>query len=237
MSRISLVCAFALTSLFSMAAFASGAVPAKVIKSKEGRAIIKVPSDVLLDKGLYRLVPARSGGGSIGSDSRDNLLGGSIDVQMLTVKTEVDGNSVDDTSKQNFRMDFFYGWNFGYFEAGPRIEYNFVTTQAGSADPVDTSTILFGGLFDLNFMPNTTDSDMVLGLRLAFGFGSADSSAVDEATSVMDITPGLILKWFGLSDSVAVTGLVGYKLRTDSVAETKTTTSGLLIKLGIQTYF
>ena len=225
----------------------------RVMKSKKGKALIQHSNKVKLPRGKrYDLTepggsaPAEISEAVVSEDEsptestetvetvtaeneRDHLIGASLNVGLFTQSTE---GTAGETELKNFDLSLSYGWNFGYVELAPLVEYNFTTSGT-----FDTSTILGGVFVDVNFIKNESENNVVIGLRLLGGFGIQDTSAQTAANSVIRIQPSLVLKWFSFSSSFAVLIQAGYRMDSTSASGTSVSTQGIVSQIGIQTYF
>jgi hypothetical protein len=212
---------------------ASEQVTIKVLKvGRNGRAMIAFPKGRSPEPGkLYSLGPhvKEPLEEPLPTDSRGRLIGLSMDFAMLKSKT------TDPASQTNFRdfiLSALYGWNTGRIEFGPFLEYSFNTQ-----DSFDSKRLIGGAFLDFNFASNTSEANFIPALRLAVGAGIEDNSLQAKSSSVVSAAPAFVFKWFGLSTNLAVIGLVGYDYKMVKLDESTTTISGIVGRLGIQTYF
>lgn len=214
----------------SLASVQAHADYAKVIKVKGQQAIVQFPPGTPPVVG--EMVPVgdsaqTEGGSHSGRGSRAHLLAvaGSI---FFT------NNSATSNSTTGFRLQGRYGWNQEVFEFGPLAELDYSSTTGQSS-----RTLLGGGFFDFNFVPNKPGIPTIYGVGATADVGqvSTTTGSTDVSSSQFDLFVGGNVKWFGLSENVALRGDAGFSMSRTSVNGTATTNSGLLIQGGLAFYF
>lgn len=216
--------------------------PVKISKTLEGKAIIRYRKHFKPKPGEIYILSKRSarsqgggeamgggGGMMIAEERRDRLLGIKFDLSSIAEKQDGADEAVN---SQILNIDFKYGWNSQSVEYGPVIGYSFTTI-----DKIDIKTLLLGGFFDFNFSPNTAEATSLWAFRATLGLGQDDNSAQPKEASINQLTAGLVYKWFGLSTNFAFDFDVSYMMRNRSLDSQKSTQSGIIAKLGLQTYF
>lgn len=203
---------------------------AKVIKVKGQQAIVQFPPGTPPVVG--EMIPVggsavNEGGGTSGRGSRAHLLAVSGQISFTN-------NSATSNSTTGFTVQGRYGWNQEIFEFGPLAQIGYTSTTGKS-----TRTLLGGGFFDFNFIPNKPGVQTVYGVGATADFGqfSETTGSVETSTSLLEIFAGGNIKWFGLSENVALRGDAGFQLARSSVNGANTTNSGLLIMAGLAFYF
>lgn len=214
--------------------------PVKISKTLEGKAIIRYRKNFKPKPGEIYILTKRSarsqgggepmgGGSAIAEERRDRLLGIKFDLASISEKAEGADKAVN---SQILNVDFKYGWNSQSVEYGPVISYSFTTVEK-----IDIKTLLLGGFFDFNFSPNTAETTSLWAFRATLALGQDDNSAQPKEASVDQLTAGLVFKWFGLSTNFAFDFDMSYVMRNRSLDSAKTTQSGIVAQLGLQTYF
>lgn len=211
----------------------SADVPVKISKTRTGKAIIHYDPAFNPKPGEYFVLTKK--GVNAGSapdpkkfaDSRNRILGIRFDLSFLNDKVE------DESSSRNvLDTELKYGWNEEKYEFGPTLGYRFTRWQE-----VDEKSLLVGGFFDYNFTPNSSDVEGLFGLRVTAAIGQLDHSAQEKAADLNRFTAGVVYKWFGLSSNFAFDIDLSYMMQTMKLETAKTETTGLVGKLGLQTYF
>lgn len=224
--------AFLLVLTVSGSAFAQSA---KVIKVKGQQAIVQFPSGTKPQVGQIIDV---GDGGDEGEDGGDVGVGNKSRARLLGVSGEISflNNSATSKSTTTISITPKYGWNTGVMEFGPQG-----TIALTSSDGASSRTLSAGGFFDFNFVPNDIGQTLIYGVGGEAEIGQASTSVgsgPDATSTVIHLFAGGNVKWFGLADSWALRGDVGYDYtRTSPSTGSASTESGILVKAGIATYF
>ena len=224
-----------LSSLLVMASMSVGSLAhaasqAKVIKVKGQQAIVQFPPGVPPVVGEMLPVGGSAeveGGGTSGRGSRAHLLA-------VAGQISFSNNSATSNSTTGFSVQGRYGWNQEIFEFGPLAQISYSSTTGES-----NRTLVAGGFFDFNLIPNKPGTQIVYGVGATADLGqrSRTLASVDTTYSIFDMFAGGNVKWFGLSENVAIRGDAGFSLARTSINGTNTTDSGLLILGGLSFYF
>jgi hypothetical protein len=176
---------------------------------------IKVGDDIHLD----------DASGSAGS--RDYLLAASTSLSFKN-------NSSTGKSNNHFDISGRFGWNLIEMEMGPLAALTY-----DSGDLSSTTSVLVGGFFDYNLVPNKPGVQMVYGVGGEASIGQASNSASSISTSIFDFFVGGFIKYWTLKNSVALRGDAGfdYYRTAQSNSSTATSISGIVIKGGLAVYF
>lgn len=156
---------------------------------------------------------------------RDHLIGLDLSLKSLNVESD-SGNA----SKTIFSVNARYGWNFGNFEVGPKIQFD-STDDAGAK----SSLLVAGGFGDFNMLPNAEGEAFTYGVGAQGAFGTRTASSIDY--NVMDLKLGPFAKWFPYGGSFAIRGDLLYGYQTQSSSDFDITESGLIFTAGITNYF
>lgn len=203
---------------------------AKVIKVKGQQAIVQFPNGVTPVVG--EMLPV--GGEAVSESGQRGSRASRKRLVAVVGSIGFFNNSVTSNSRTTFDFQGRYGWNLEILEFGPLAQINY------SSETVFSSrTILGGGFFDFNFKANKPGVELVYGVG---GYGDAGQysqtlAAQDSSYAQYDLFVGGDLKWFGLSDNVALRGDAGFNLQKTSPNGQGTTLSGLLLKAAIAFYF
>ncbi len=203
---------------------------AKVIKVKGQQAIVQFPNGVAPVVG--EMIPVGSetvneAGEKRSRASRKHLLA-------VVASIGFSNNSVTSNSKTTLGAQGRYGWNLETLEFGPLVDMSY-TSESGTS----FRTILGGGFFDFNFVPNKPGTEFIYGVGAYGDLGqySQTIAAVDTSYSQYDLFAGGNVKWFGLSDNVALRSDAGFNFQRTSPGGQATTVSGLLLKAAVSFYF
>ncbi|HVK59932.1 MAG TPA: hypothetical protein VM432_00220 [Bdellovibrionales bacterium] len=193
---------FLLLCLMGLPAFAAG--QARVIKTKGYQAIVQFPEGEKPQVGQVIDLNADDGpgdaGGPIGTGARAHSL--QVQGELGILSRAKSGNGADENETvTRISVSGRYGWNFVDFEAGPLGSF--------SMESAETNTTVFavGGFFDWNLVPNRPGTVFVYGAGGYGTFGQESTSGSGSSSSSftrMEFFGGGNMKWFGLSDSVAV---------------------------------
>lgn len=208
---------------------------AKVIKVKGQQAIVQFPPGTppVVGEMLNVGGSAQSEeGGSTGRGSRAHSLAVSGNISFASVKTD---KPVETSSNvTSFEIAGAYGWNQEIFEFGPLVSIGYSSTTGRTG-----RTLLAGGFFDFNLIPNRPGTPVVYGVGATASFGqdSQTIANVDTTTSLLNFFAGGNVKWFGLSENVAIRGDAGLNYSRNSGNNSTTTEMALQIKAGLAFYF
>lgn len=216
---------------------------AKVIKVKGLQAIVQFPKGSEPEPGQI----IDLGGGGDGGDGhetsadfggsgriagstgpRHHLLGVSGVFGALNTSISGGGSSTNTTL---FNVEGRYGWNAGEMEYGPLAAIAY-TSAAGSS----VTALSGGGFFDYNFVPNTVVNEFVYGIGGEASFGRSTPSTGTSST-VMGFDAGGFGKWFILGTPTALRTDLVFRYSQTTTGSLTSTTSGVLAKIGLSTYF
>ena len=233
----------AIVSLVTLASFLASPVTAMAQDNPEGQImkVIKVKKNtavvVFSKKGaplkvgqVGRLMPKKiEGQDEIEGVSRDRFIG--MDASLSMLQTKADG-AAEAAKVDTVDASVTYGWNKERFEYGALLGYRFEKYAAS-----DVRTIELGGILDFNLAPNVIENDMIFGGRLVATIGDEDNSSQSAGARAIRIEPGAFVKWFGLSTNLAATATLSYRMKSVSYESSKSTTSGIVGRIGLQAYF
>jgi hypothetical protein len=223
-----------LSSLLVLASMSVGSLAqaqqAKVIKVKGQQAIVQFPNGVAPVIG--EMIPV--GGEAVSERGEKSSRASREHLLAIIGSIYFFNNSATSNSTTGFSAQGRYGWNLETFEFGPLGEIDYSSTT-GQSD----RTLLGGGFFDFNFVPNKPGNEMIYGVGATADIGQVSSTkaSIESTTSQFDLFAGGNLKWFGLSDNVALRGDAGFSMTRTTFNGQNTTISGLLIKGGLAFYF
>lgn len=198
---------------------------AKVLKVKGRNAVVAFPEGHEPEVG--DTISLKKGGERTGTGSRDYTLGLSGSLAMIS-----DSRTSKNTT--TLAVDGRFGWNMAQYEAGPIGEFRYST-----ADDRSSRTLGLGGFFDFNFIPNVAGEELVYGAGVegTYGQSTVTTASVENSSTEMAFFGGLFAKWFGLGN-FGVRGDAGYEyVRANTQSGTTVTSSGFLVKAGLQVYF
>lgn len=122
----------------------------------------------------------------------------------LTLGAQLDFLRADTTQRNRFSLQVRYGWNFSTLEVGTFAEATSLDEGAGA-----TTTILGGGYFDYNLIPNRDPKKMISGVFFLGGIGSttypSGSSAGGSVSTLLTNLGGFVSYFIG-SSSTALRG-------------------------------
>jgi hypothetical protein len=214
----------------------ANAQQAKVIKVKGQQAIVQFPPGTppLVGEMLPVGGSAQTEDGAPrGRGSRGHLLGLSGNVSFKSSKTET-GSTSTSSNTTSFGVDGRYGWNEEIFEFGPLATLSYSSTTGQSS-----RTLGAGGFFDFNLVPNRPGTPIVYGVGATASFGQATQTIANQDTtfSLIDVFAGGNIKWFGLSENVAIRGDAGLDYLRTSGNNSTTTDTAFQIRAGLAFYF
>jgi hypothetical protein len=203
---------------------------AKVIKVKGQQAIVQFPNGVPPVVG--EMIPV--GGSEVQTETGAKPRGSRAHVLAVAGQIYFTNNSATSNSTTGFKLRGSYGWNQEIFEFGPLAELDYASTTGQSS-----RTLLGGGFFDFNFVPNKPGVETVYGVGATADAGqqTTTTGSTDLTSSEFDLFAGANAKWFGLSDNVALRADAGFQMVRTSVNGQATTNSGLQILAGLSFYF
>ncbi|MES2856842.1 MAG: hypothetical protein V4692_13300 [Bdellovibrionota bacterium] len=224
-----------LACFLSLPAFAQ---QARVIKTKGYQAIVQFPEGEKPRVGQMINIAEDDGvvsepGRAIGTGKRAHLLALQGELSMLSVSTSGGATSTSDT-RTTISVTGRYGWNFENWEAGPLGTFT-MTTGSDYSNRV----MSVGGFFDWNLVPNRAGTVFVYGAggSLEVGQTSQTIGSTQTDTSLLSGFGGGQMKWFGLSENVAIRADAGLLYSQSSVGSSKTTNMGFKGLAGISFYF
>ncbi len=121
----------------------------------------------------------------------------------LTLGGQLDFLRSDSTQQNRFSLQARYGWNFSTLEVGVFTEATSLDVGAG-----DTTTILGGGYFDYNLIPNRDPKKMIYGAFALLGIGSTSypSSTAGGSVSTLQSNFGGFVSYFVGASTTALRG-------------------------------
>ena len=209
----------------------SNASQATVIKVKGRQAIVQFPADYVPAAGdKVEVAPAEGMNTPIdpSSGSRAHTIGVSANISLISNSSS--GNSGSSSSSTNINVTGLYGWNFEIIEVGPTLGLSYKSSNGASA-----TSFQGGGFIDYNLLPNKAGVKFVAGVGAQAYVGSSSPSS-GSSTSLLGIAGGGQFKWFCFGHQTALRGdlLADYERQGSTITTTQT---GVVMKLGIQTYF
>lgn len=124
----------------------------------------------------------------------------------LTLGGQFDFLRSDSTQRNRFSLQGRYGWNFSTLEVGTFVEASSLDDGAGA-----TTTILGGGYFDYNIIPNRDPKKMIYGAFALLGIGSTSypsGSTAGGSVSTLQTNFGGFISYFVGTTSTALRGEV-----------------------------
>lgn len=121
----------------------------------------------------------------------------------LTLGGQLDFLRSDLSQRNRFSFQGRYGWNFSTLEVGTFAEMTSQDDGAGA-----TTTILGGGYFDYNFIPNRDPKKMIYGPFALLGIGSTSypSSTAGGSVSTLQMNFGGFMSYFVGNSATALRG-------------------------------
>ena len=121
----------------------------------------------------------------------------------LTIGGQLDFLRSDSTQQNRFSLQARYGWNFSTLEVGVFTEATSLDVGAGA-----TTTILGGGYFDYNLIPNRDPKKMIYGAFALLGIGSTSypSSTAGGSVSTLQSNFGGFVSYFVGASTTALRG-------------------------------
>ena len=121
----------------------------------------------------------------------------------LTLGGQLDFLRSDSTQQNRFSLQARYGWNFSTLEVGVFTEATSLDVGAGA-----TTTILGGGYFDYNLIPNRDPKKMIYGAFALLGIGSTSypSSTAGGSVSTLQSNFGGFVSYFVGASTTALRG-------------------------------
>lgn len=141
----------------------------------------------------------------------------------LTLGTKLDFLKSDTTQSSNYSLQARYGWNFSSLEIGAVLDVTGSDAGAGA-----TTTVLAGGYFDYNVIPNRDPKKVIWGPFVLAGFGSTsypDTGTGGSSTS-LNANLGAFLSYFIGDTSTALRGEAYGTYQQVNTTATKTTLVG-----------
>lgn len=157
-----------------------------------------------------------------GMSAREYTMGLSGNLSFLTT---------NGTQTTNFLIDTFFGWNRDSWEAGPKARIENRSTSGATV-----SFLAVGGYGDYNFKQGSDyNFGMTAGLLLGNASGAISTGGVTFTGSSQfnQIELGGVFKWFALRSASTA---FRFELVYQSTS-TNTSTTGLVVRYGLQTYF
>jgi hypothetical protein len=200
----------------------------KVKKVKGKNAIVE--STLQLEEGqTYELVPD-----SLSQNvdyaatvlkSRSNSL--SFGTQLAYLKS-------DTTETTSLALQTRYGWNFSNLELGVLADLTSVDNGNGA-----TTSILAGGYFDYNLVPNRDPKKVIYGPFVLAGFGttSVPSSNLTGSTTKVEANAGGFLSYFIADSTTALRSEVFFDYQQTNTSALSTSITGVGGRILLSFYF
>jgi hypothetical protein len=196
----------------------------KVRKVKGNQAIVQFTQAAPLVPGAVYELSSSSEFDEVHT-GRDHLLGLDFNFGSSTVDSGT-GNG----QQTSVSLVGRYGWNFGNFEVGPKVQFSSLTSFGST-----TSTLLIGAFGDYNLIPNAEGETFLYGLGAQFAGGQIDDAGAKR--TLMDGKLGPFLKWFPYGGSFAFRADALYAYQKQSSSGFDVTISGFQMTAGIANYF
>ena len=122
----------------------------------------------------------------------------------LTFGTQLDILRSDTYQSNSYTLQTRYGWNFSSFELGAFLNASSTDLGAGA-----TTTVLVGGYYDHNLVPNRDPAKMIYGVLSLLGAGSTSypsTSASGGSSTTLMANVGGFVSYFMDNNSMALRG-------------------------------
>lgn len=126
--------------------------------------------------------------------------------------------------------DGFFGWNMGNWEAGPKLRFSNVSGGGSSSNQ-----IAVGGYGDFNLVPNYVGQSFVYGFTAGLLLGSESTGGLSGSLTEFEL--GGQGRWYFSPTSTSAMRFEVVYLYDRSSLGTGNTVSGLVTRVGFQTYF
>lgn len=221
------------TIMFLCASFVE-AQQLNVIQVKGNRAIVEVQTGEKLKVGESYAVGKVDGEVSLdpvaaGKGSRNYLVG--LDFALSNTKADTAGAQ----SQLDIDATLKFGWNKKQYEYGPLASLDY--SKYGGDKP--TVAWGLGGFGTYNFQPNIIGTDLIFSGDAEFTFGQRTQTVVTQEvkTTLVGLTVGPFVKWYGISDDHCIRGGLVFAWDKASAGGNSVTTTGVNAVIGISTYF
>ncbi len=209
-----------------------------VQKIKGNKAIVEFSGGILSQGRTYNIDggSSRSSGGGGASGTRDHIIGGSFGFRSGTDTTSINtGTTSASISSGSSDMNLLarFGWNLGHYEAGPLLIYRSVDSDYQA---LHYSSVGVGGFFDYNFGPNRSGESTIYAATVEGSYGTYSPKS-GTGGNVIGLFAGLSAKWFGLSNTMALRGDLGYDYDKITISSSSITSTGLALRVGLSNYF
>lgn len=198
----------------------------RVEKIRGSRAVIQFSGDLIPGKTYSLVAPSKNAKGG----KRNYSLAGSLSFSNSTFQSTLGGGS---SPHKDFTIAVLFGWNFETYELGPILSYRNLDSDYSGAHYSMFST---GGFFDYNLSPNRPGVSHIFGATAEATMGSSNAANGNNSSS-MDFFVGGFYKWFGLGESSALRGDLGYDYSKTSFSGGSATLQGFQLRGSIATYF
>jgi hypothetical protein len=175
-----------------------------------------------------------SGGGVSGT--REHIIGGSFGFRSGTVTTSINSGAASaslSSSSSDMNLLARYGWNLENYEAGPILLYRSVDSDYQA---LHYSSVGVGGFFDYNFGANRSGESTVYSATIEGSYGTYSPKS-GTGGNIIGAFLGLSAKWFGLSNTTAIRGDLGYDYQKITISSSSITSTGFAFRVGISNYF
>ncbi|MBS1969629.1 MAG: hypothetical protein JSU04_04955 [Bdellovibrionales bacterium] len=206
-----------------------------VQKVKGNKAVIEISGGTLSQGRTYSL-----GGGSSStsgvSGTRDHIIGGSFGFRSGTDTTSINSGTASaslSSSSSDMNLLARFGWNLGSYEAGPLLIYRSVDSDYQA---LHYSSVGAGGFFDYNFNPNRNGESTVYAATAEGTYGTYSPKS-GSGGNLLGLFAGFSAKWFGLTNTTAIRGDLGYDYQKITISSSSITSTGFAFRVGLSNYF
>lgn len=228
--------AFLLASLLTSSAGLAQQIT--VQKVKGNKAVIEISGGTLSQGRTYSIgggSSSSSTGGGV-SGTRDHIIGGSFGFRSGTDTTSINNGTASasiSSSSSDMNLLARFGWNLGTYEAGPILIYRSVDSDYQA---LHYSSVGAGGFFDYNFGLNRSGESTVYAATAEGTYGSYSPKS-GTGGNIIGLFAGLSAKWFGLSNTTAIRGDLGYDYEKITISSSSITSTGFAFRVGLSNYF
>lgn len=142
----------------------------------------------------------------------------------LTIGGQLDFLRSDNLSQNRLSLQARYGWNFSTLEVGGFFEATSLDQGAGA-----TTTMLGGGYFDYNLIPNRDPKKVIYGPFVLIGIGSTSypSSTAGGSVSTLQTNFGGFFSYFVGTSTTALRGEIYGTFQQVNTTAQQSSLSGL----------
>lgn len=200
---------------------------ARIVKVKGRQAIVQFPADAKPEIGQILTVSSGVLDEENQTQNRNFLLAWDFNLSYVN-------DSRTNKATAGFSSTGRFGWNMGDVEFGPLGTLSF-----SSGSNTDSRTVSAGGFMDKNFVMHKGKPKAVYGLtgNIQLGQTTTTVSSATSSEGLLQLFGGGCYKWFGLSDMTALRGEAGLSVERHTSTGESYTLTGMVFRVGIQTYF